>query len=333
MKELIKKLTAIYGPSGYEGQVCQFIQTEIEAHVDSVSVDALGNLHAVKNGTGEGQTIMLAAHMDEIGLMVTEIEEEGFLRFTNIGGLFPQNLVSARVIFENDVMGLININWDARGNTPTYHNLYIDIGLSQGKDCPIKIGDVAGFYGPAQDLGERMMAKSMDDRVGCAVQIEALKRLTETPHDIHFVFTVQEEVGLRGAQTGAFQVDPDIAIALDVTLCGDLPEVKHFPVVLGKGAAVKIMDRSNISHPAVKDWMIETAEALDIPYQLEILIFGGTDASAMQLAKGGAAAGCLSVPCRHVHTPSEIVDLNDVEQAVQLLVAMLSGPVPEALAK
>lgn len=333
MRELIKKLTDVYGPSGHEEAIRAVIEAEVQPRVDSVEVDALGNLHALKKGNGGQQIIMLAAHMDEIGLIVTQVEKEGFARFTNIGGLQALNLAGTRVVFNNGAIGMINVE-DAfhRPNIKAgYANLYIDLGVSSREDCPIKVGDVAAFYGPSVELGERVMAKSMDDRIGCVVQIEALKRVEGNPHDIHFVFTVQEEVGVRGARTSSFKVEPHIAIAIDVTPSGDPPGDKPFSVVLGKGPAIKVMDRGNLSHPAVKAWMIDTAEANDIPYQLEVLTLGGTDAAAMQLARAGSAAGCVSIPCRHVHTPSEIVDMADVDHAVQLLVAMLSNDTPDAL--
>jgi len=333
MQDLIKKLTDVYGPPGYEETIRDLIQAEVGPYVDAVEVDPLGNLHAVKNGSDGGQTIMLAAHMDEIGLMVTQVEEAGFVRFTNMGSLQPLNLAGTRVIFKNGAIGMINVE-DAffRPNIKAgFANLYIDLGVSSRDACPVGVGDVAAFYGPSVMLGNRVMAKSMDDRIGCAVQIETLKRLQSSPHTVHFVFTVQEEVGVRGAKTSAFKVEPDIAIAIDVTPSGDPPGDRPFSVVLGKGPAIKVMDRGNISHPAVKDWMIETAEAHNIPYQLEVLILGGTDAAAMQVARGGSAAGCVSIPCRHTHTPSEIIDLDDAENAVQLLVAMLSNQTPDAL--
>lgn len=328
MKDLIEKLTQVYGPSGYESAVRDVIQAEIQPYADRVDVDAMGNLHAVKNGQGGGLKIMLAAHMDEIGLMVTEVEKEGFARFTNLGGLFPLNLAGSRVVFENGAVGVINVEeWQQNpGLDRTHKKLYIDTGVSARDDSPVKTGDVAAFFGPFVDLGRRAVAKSMDDRIGCVVQIETLRQLGKTPHEIHFVFTVQEEVGIRGARTSAHRVEPDIAIALDVTDSGDLPETKNFPVYLGKGPAIKVMDLGMIVHPRLKERMIEAAEKNNIPYQLEVLTFGTTDAAAMQIARGGAAAGALSIPCRHVHTPSEMVDIDDVENAVKLLLAMLAGP-------
>lgn len=333
MKALIKKLTEIHGPSGYETKMCDFIKTEIASYVDAVEVDAMGNLHAIKNGSGEGQTIMLAAHMDEIGLMVTHVDEEGFARFTNLGGLSPYNLVGSRVIFANGTVGMINKEPEPKEpeGGPRFKNLYIDVGATDRENCPIKIGDVGNFFGPPIEIGNRIMAKSLDDRIGCAIQIETIKRLKSTPHQVHFVFTVQEEVGVRGATTSTFKVEPDIGIAIDITSTGDVPGIKNFPIALGKGAAIKVKDRGNLTHPAVKDWMIETAEANEIPYQLEILLFGGTDAGAMQLARSGVAVGCISIPCRHAHSPSEIIDLADVESIINLLVAMLSKVAPKTL--
>jgi endoglucanase len=335
MKELIKKLTDVYSPSGYEETIREVIQAEVAPYVDAVEVDALGNLHALKKGDGSGETIMLAAHMDEIGLMVTQIEKEGVVRFTNVGGLNSLNLTGARVVFGNGVTGMIDVE-DAftRPNIKSgFENLYIDLGVSKAEDCPVKVGDVAGFVGPMVELGNRVMAKSMDDRIGCVVQIETLKRLQSSPHTIHFVFTVQEEVGVRGATTSAFKVAPSIGIAIDITPSGDMPGDQIISVDLGKGPAIKVMDRGSLTHPAIKNWMIDTAEANQIPYQLEVLTFGGTNARAMQMARSGAAAGCVSIPCRHTHSPSEIIDLDDVENSIKLLVTMLGNPVPESLTR
>jgi endoglucanase len=333
MKDLIKKLTDVYSPSGYEEAAREVIRAEVTPHVDTVEVDALGNLHALKKGDGSGQTIMLAAHMDEIGLIVTQIEKEGVVRFTNLGGLMPLNLAGARVVFGNGAIGMINVeNSFSRPSVAAgFENLFIDFGGSTREDCPVKVGDVAAFVGPMVDLGKRLMAKSMDDRIGCAVQIETLKRLTASPHTIHYVFTVQEEVGVRGATTGAFKVEPTISIAIDVTPSGDVPGDQKMSMDLGKGPGIKVMDRGSLSHPGVKNWMIDTAEANQIPYQLEVLTLGGTDARAMQLARSGSAAGCVSIPCRHTHSPSEIIDLDDVENSIKLLTAMLAHPVPAAL--
>jgi endoglucanase len=176
-------------------------------------------------------------------------------------------------------------------------------------------------------MGGRLVAKTMDDRVGCAVALQTLLEMDASPHDVYFVFTSQEEVGTRGATVSAFGIEPDIAVAIDVTPTADTPEGRPMPVVLGKGPAVKVMDSGMLSHPGVKNWMIRSAEGAGIPYQLEVLELGSTDARAMQLSRAGVPAGCLSVPCRYVHTPSEMVDYDDVLNSVRLLRAMLGSDI------
>jgi endoglucanase len=205
--------------------------------------------------------------------------------------------------------------------------MFIDVGATSRKDCPIQIGDVAVFERPFSDLGNRLVSKAMDDRIAVAIMIETLRQLKETPHDLFFVFTVQEEVGLRGATTAAFGVDPDLGLAVDVTMTGDTPKGVKMDVSLGKGPAIKVKDSAMLADPRIVNWMIEAAQKAKIPYQLEILERGGTDARAIQLTRAGVPAGCLSIPCRYVHSPSEMVDLGDVENAVRLLVALLDKPV------
>ena len=208
--------------------------------------------------------------------------------------------------------------------------MYIDIGAKTTDDAPVQVGDAAGFLRSMDEAGDRLIAKSMDDRVSCAVLIETMRQLDargETPHAVYFVYSVQEEVGLKGARTSAYGIDPDLGIAVDVTMTGDTPEATPMAVALGGGPAVKIMDSGMLAHPAVKDLMIERAETAQIPYQLEVLRAGTTDAAAIQLVRAGVPSGCLSIPTRHVHTPSEMVDLNDVLNAVKLLVEILSQPI------
>jgi endoglucanase len=176
-------------------------------------------------------------------------------------------------------------------------------------------------------LGERLIAKSMDDRIGAAVMIEALRQLKNSPHQIFFVFSVQEEVGVRGATAAAFGVDPDLGLAVDVTGTGDTPKARKMEVSLGQGPAIKVRDGGMLADPRVVDWMVRTSEKLHLPYQLEILEGGSTDARAIQLTRAGVPAGCLSIPCRYVHSPSEMVDFNDVQNAVRLLVELISKPV------
>lgn len=328
VKDLIKQLTEAYGPPGYEQAVRDIIHNQVTPLADSVEVDSLGNLHVLKKGNGDGLKIMLAAHMDEIGLMVSHIDDKGFARLTALGGVRPETMVGNRALFTNGALGVINVeNWLLHdGLDRSHRKLYLDFGAKNKQEVPVRIGDVAGFQRPFVDLGEALVAKSMDDRIGCAILIETLRQLEQTPHEVYFVFTVQEEVGTRGATTAAYKIHPDVAIALDVTDSGDVPERKYFEVKMGQGPAIKIMDSGMLAHPGLKRWMVETAIQHKIPYQMEILTFGTTDARAMQVAHEGSAAGAISIPCRHVHTPSEMVSFSDVQNAIKLLLAMLSGP-------
>lgn len=328
MDELIKKLVESYGPSGFEDQIRGTVRSEIEPYSDQITVDVMGNLIAHKKGDGTGLKIMLAAHLDEIGIMVSHVTKEGFLRFTNIGGVYPLTLKGARVRFSDGTIGVINNEKvDSWTKVHPLDKHYIDVGASSKEDCPIEVGDAAGFDRSFEKQGSRRIAKSMDDRIGCAVAIETLRRLEKTPHDLYFVFSVQEEVGTRGAQTAAYALEPDIGIALDVTSTGDTPEGSYMAVELGKGPAIKVRDAGMIAHVGLVRQMRQTCDDADIPYQLEVLDGGSTDARAMQIAGPGSAAGCLSIPCRYVHTQSETVDANDVENAVKLLETLLVNPI------
>lgn len=334
MKKLIQKLTETFGPSGFEGPIRDVVRAEIGRLADRVNVDALGNLIAVRKpsaGAKNSRKIMLAAHLDEIGLIATHVDERGYLRFTTLGGVRPQPMLGARVRFADGTPGVIGSERLSRPDElPPFEKLFIDVGASSRKDVHLKIGDPAVFERPFLDLGDRLVAKALDDRIGVAILIETLRQLKATPHEIYFVFTTQEEVGTRGAGTAAFGVDPDLGLAVDVTGSGDTPNGPQMDVGLGKGPAIKIKDAGNISDPRVVEWMIRTAEKARIPYQREILLMGGTDARAIQLTRAGVPAGCLSIPCRYVHTPSEMVDFNDVQNAVRLLLALLRAPVPLA---
>lgn len=331
MKDLIKKLVEAWGPSGFEHQIRDLIRAEVANVADDIQVDALGNLICrMGKAQKDGIRVMVAAHMDEIGLMVSHIDENGYLRFTNIGGLFPHTLYGNRVRFENGTIGSIGVEegWSDRTRVPDLSAFYVDVSTGDGKS-PVKVGDAAGMWRTMDERGSRLIAKSMDDRIGCAIAIEAMRRLKQAggPHEMVFAFTVQEEVGLRGATTAAYAIRPDLGIALDVTLTGDTPKGAKMAVRLGKGVAIKALDGRHIVPPAVKDLLIKTAEANKIPYQIEILTGGTTDAAAIQLAQSGAPSGTLSIPCRDVHTTSETVDLRDVQATVDLLVAVLSKPI------
>jgi endoglucanase len=328
VKDLIKKLTEAYGPSGHEDQIREVIRAEVEPLADEVSVDALGNLIAVKHGSGGGKKVMLAAHMDEIGLIISYVDEKGFLRFQPIGGIDAATLVGGRVQFADGAIGVIGPeNRQEFRKAPELSKLYIDIGATSRDEAQRRLGEAVGFVRPFADLGKRLVAKAMDDRIACSVLIETLRQLRNSRHDVFFVFSVQEEVGLRGARTSAYGLDPDLGIAVDITVAADTPEAEKMAMKLGAGPCVKVMDSGMLSHPGIKNLLIETAVARDIPYQLEVLNRGTTDAAAIQLVRSGVPAGCVSIACRYFHTPSEMVDIDDVENAIKLLLAVLEGPI------
>ncbi len=331
MKRLLKQLTETFGPSGYEDGVRKLVQAEVEPLADEIKVDALGNLIVRKKPTKQTKgtkRIMVAAHLDEIGLMVSHVDEKGFVRFSPIGTVFRRYVPGGRVRFLNGTVGVLGFDSLSKDNElPTLDKAYIDVGATSKKDCPVKVGDIAAFDRPFTEMGNRLVAKSMDDRVGVLVAIEALRELKSTPHDVYFVFTTQDEVGTRGATTSAYGVDPDVGIAIDVTPAGDSPEALKMEMALGKGVCIKIKDEGALSDPRVVQWMINTAEKNKIPHQREVLLVGYTDARAIQLARAGVPAGCISIPVRYIHSPSEMVDYSDVQNSVKLLTALLRSPV------
>ena len=329
MKSLIQKLVETTGPSGYETQIRDLIRSEVEASADEVKVDALGNLIALKGqASADGKKIMLAAHMDEIGIIATHIDESGFVRFSPIGGVYRKHCIGGRVRFLDGTSGVIgHEEIDDANKLPTFGQMYIDVGAQSRADCPVRVGDVAAFERSFSEYGERLVSKAMDDRIGVAILVETLRRLGKSPNQAYFVFSVQEEVGLRGATTAAYGLDPDIGIAVDVTRSGDTPKGLKMEVALGKGPAIKVRDSGMLSDPRVVDWMVSTAKRKKIPYQMEVLESGTTDARAMQLTRAGVPAGCVSIPCRYVHAPSEMVDLRDVKEAVSLLLALIERKV------
>jgi putative aminopeptidase FrvX len=328
VKNLIKKLTEVYGPSGHEEAIRDMIRAEVEPLADEVRIDALGNLIALKRGTGGGKKVMLAAHMDEIGLIISYVDEKGFLRFQPIGGIDPMTLVGGRVQFADGSLGVIAP--ENRGEfrkEPELSKLYIDVGATSHDEAKARLGEAVGFVRPFADLGQRIVAKALDDRISCSVLVEVLRGLKDSAHDVYFVFSVQEEVGLRGARTSAYGLEPDLGIAVDITPAADTPEAPKLAIKLGSGPCIKVMDSGMLSHPGVKNLLIDTATASGIPYQLEVLDRGSTDAAAIQLARSGVPAGCVSIACRYFHTPSEMVDMGDVENSVKLLLAMLERPI------
>ncbi|HEY8485836.1 MAG TPA: M42 family metallopeptidase [Limnochordales bacterium] len=334
LAEAIRRLAELVGPSGREEAVREAIREQLSELADRVWSDPLGNLfarrEASRQGGAGGRRVMVTAHMDEVGIMVTHIDEKGFLRFAPVGGLSPSLLVGQHVRFVGGVTGVVGREPEEEGKDLRHGQLFVDIGVNSAEEANrlVQVGDAACLWRPVQRLGQRLSGKAMDDRVGCVVVLEALRRLAESPHEVVAVFTVQEEVGTRGARPAAFQVAPELALAVDVTPAADTPKARPLPVALGKGVAIKVKDNSVISHPGVRRWMVEVAERHGIPHQLEVLDFGGTDAGAIHTTREGVPSGVLSIPTRYLHTPAETVDLEDVEAAVKLLVRLLQEPAP-----
>ncbi len=325
MKSIIKKLTETFGPSGFEKSVRNVIRKEIRDHVDSIKSDKLGNL--IAHIKGKGTKVMFASHMDEIGVVTSYIDKNGFIRFSNVGGFFPVHSLTSRIIFENGRIGVIGEERRKSMSDPVeMTKLYIDIGARDRKEAEklVPIGTFGCYERGFEDIGKRIVAKALDDRIGCAVLIEVAKRLKrKVKNDTYLVFTVQEEVGLKGARTSAFGIDPDIGLAVDVTETGDTPEAKKMAVKLGAGAAIKIKDWGIVCDPKIVETLIRIARRNKIPYQFEILERGTTDATVIQLTKGGIPSAAVSIPSRYIHSASEIVDMDDVEAAVKLIVKFL----------
>jgi len=330
--ELLKRLAEAAGIPGYESSVRTLVVEALKGHVDSMEIDSLGNLIAHKEG--DGPVVVLAGHMDEIGFFVSHIEEKtGFLRINPAGGFDPVNLVAQRVVVHaesGDLVGSVGrkpaFSEEERKKPIELRDLFVDVGLSfDAVKEKVQVGDTVTMRQDFIQIGDLISCKAFDDRVGLYVGIEALKRAKKLACDLYFVGTTQEEVGLRGARVAGFSTHPQIGIALDVTAAADTPDVPEKDQItqLGKGVAIKVRDRASISHPALVRAMRSLAEQHDIPYQMEILPYGGTDAGALQMAREGVAVITLSIPTRFVHSVVETVHPDDLEAAIKLLVAFL----------
>ena len=336
--EILEKLSNACGVAGREDEVKKIMKDFLKPCVDEISEDKLGNIIGVKKGKKNAPKVMLAAHMDEIGLFVKTISKDGFLQFTKIGGIDDRILLAQKVIVHTEkgpLHGIIGSKpphiqkEEERKKVFTYDELFVDIGAEsqeEAKKMGVKIGDPVSFDIKFARIGnDVVIGKAFDDRVGCAVMIEAMKMLKETECTIYAVGTVQEEVGLRGATVAAFGIYPDVGIALDVTVAGDVPGVKEVeaPVKMRRGPAIEIADMGLITHPKLLRLLVEAAEENNIPYQLETGLPGSTDAARIALTREGVPSGVISVPTRYIHSPASMVSLKDVENAVKLTVAAL----------
>jgi putative aminopeptidase FrvX len=338
MNSLLKKLSDAPGVSGFEEEIRNIIIEELKDHVDEVEVDQMGNVITTRKGKPDGKKIMLAAHMDEIGLMIRYIDKDGFIKFSKIGGINDQMLLNQEVTIhteDGEVTGVIGskpphrMKESERKKILDYENMFIDIGAKTKEEAEsrVKLGDPITIKQEFTKLGNFYKGKALDNRIGCAIMIEVMKR-AETSATIYGVGTVQEEVGLKGAKTSAFKLNPDMALALDVTIAGDHPGIKEedAPAKMGKGPAVILVDASGrglITHPKVKKLIITAGNEDVIPYQLEVSEGGTTDATAIHLTREGIPTGVISPPTRYIHTPVSVVDMEDVENAVNLILAVL----------
>lgn len=330
LRDTLVALCGAFGPSGHEFQgVAGKIGELVRPLVDEVREDALGNLICLRAGKPGARRVMLCAHMDQCGLMVTGITEEGFLRVTPLGGLKPSQLFYRQVVFADGTRGVISHESAVKEAEVTAKQLYVDIGARDRQEAEtlVSVADVCVYAPfPAALHGERMSLPAADDRVGCCLLIETLRELERSPYGLAAVFSVQEELGLRGAAVSAYGLEPDFALALDVCPTGDTPNAEPLGVKLGAGPALKVMDSHSVSHVGLRRKMEAKARELGIAVQQEILPYGGTDAAAMQQSRSGVPAATLSIPSRYVHSAVETVSLRDVEKAVRLLAALLEDP-------
>jgi len=333
LSDNLEKLSNVCGVTGREEEARKLLIKLMKPHVDNITVDKLENVIAIKEGKKDSPKVMIAAHMDEVGLMVKTITKEGFVQFAKMGGIDDRILLAQNVIIHTQkgpLQGIIGSKpphiqkEEERKKIVTYDNLFIDIGAENLKDANkmgIKIGDPISFNVKYSRIGkEKVTGKAFDDRVGCAIMIETLKQLKNPDCTICAVGTVQEEVGLRGAGTATFGIDPDVGIALDVTVAGDVPGVKEFDTSLkmGKGPVLTVADAGLITHPKILRLLMDTAEENKIAFQLETGLPGTTDAARMSLSRQGVPSGTVSIAVRYIHSPTGMLSLKDAENSAKL---------------
>ncbi len=338
LNETLGSLSNACGVTGRESEVSELMIRLMTPYADQIVVDKLENVIAIKKGKSDAPKIMLAAHMDEVGLMVKTITKDGFLQFAKMGGIDDRILPAQKVtVFsrQGTFPGIIGSKpphiqkEEERKKVTAFDELFIDIGAESKEDATalgVAVGDPVGFDIKYVPLGRDVVTgKAFDNRAGCATMVEALKLMEKTDYTICAVGTVQEEVGLRGAATAAFGVDPELAIALDVTIAGDVPGVREYDtsVKMGKGPSLTISDSGLITHPKVLRWLLETAEEEKIPFQLETGLLGSTDAARISLTRQGIPCGNISIPTRYIHSPVGMLCLKDIENSAKLTVAAI----------
>lgn len=335
--DLLNKICQTPGAPGYEKKIRELIIKEVTPYVDKVETDNMGNVYAIKKGK-EAKKVMIGAHMDEIGFIVTHIDDKGFIRFHTLGGFDPKTLTAQRVLIhgKEDVVGVMAakpihvMTTEERNKVSKITDFFIDTGLSKEEvEALIKIGDPITRERSFIEMGNCVNSKSLDNRLAVFILIEALRELKdkEVPYDIYGVFTVQEEVGIRGANVSAMRINPDFGFGLDTTIAYDLPgAAAHEKITsLGEGAAIKIMDASTICDYRMVAFMKKTADKHGIKWQPEILTAGGTDTAGIQrMTEGGSIAGAISIPTRHLHQVIEMANKDDIKGSIELLKCCIS---------
>lgn len=332
---LLKKVCEAPGVPGYESKIRNMIIKEVEPLVDEVTVDNMGNVYALKKGVSSEKKAMVAAHMDEIGFIVTHIDDNGFVRFTTLGGFDPKTLTAQRVVIhgKEDLVGVMGtkpihvMSPEERTKMPKTTDFYVDLGMNKEEvEKIVSVGNPITRDRQLIEMGNCVNCKSIDNRVSVFILLETLRNLKECPYDVYGVFTVQEEVGIRGANVAAHTINPDFGFGLDTTIAFDLPGAQPHERVtsLGEGTAIKILDASTICDYRMVDFMKITADKENIKWQTEVLTAGGTDTAGVQrMGKNGAIAGAVSIPTRHLHQVIEMANKDDIQGSIDLLKACL----------
>ena len=328
---LLKELTELYGVSGNEKEVREFIKSKAEKYSDEIKVDSMGNLVCVKKGNNAKHKLMISAHMDEVGFMITGYGDGGVLKFATVGGIDSRILLGKRlVVGDKKLPGVIGgkpIHLQSaaeRKSNINIKNMYIDIGADTKEEAEklISVGEYAAFYSSYTNLGKDVIkAKALDDRVGCAILLDILKDEKYNNFDLYACFTVQEEVGLRGAEVLSYSINPDIALVVEGTTCSDVLDVEEHQqsTILGGGAALTIMDRGAYSNKKLVEFLYTNGKKNNIPVQYKTTTTGGNDAGKIQTAKGGVVVASVSVPCRYIHSPVSLMSKNDFDSCYKLV--------------
>ena len=327
---LLKRICETPGIPGFEQKIRELVIKEIKPYVDSVSIDNMGNVTAIKKGKSNKKA-MIAAHMDEIGFIINHIDDNGFLRFIPLGGFDPKTLTAQRVIIhgKKDIVGVMGckpihmMTVEERHKVVPLHEYFIDTGMKKKEvEKIVSIGNPVSRERELIEMGDCVNCKSLDNRVSVFILIETLKELKKTPYDIYAVFTVQEEVGIRGATAATLNIQPDFGFGLDTTIAYDVPGSKEHEVCtrLGEGTAIKVLDASAICDYRMVEYMKKTAQKHKTKYQLEILTAGGTDTAGVQrMTPGGSISGAVSIPTRHIHQVIEMCHKEDIRSSIELL--------------